>query len=60
MTAQAANVLLSYTWLVVTLFGPCLPVLNALAALLVKIYSVLLFSSDLQLLPVEDGHEHRE
>eukprot|EP00971_Amphidinium_carterae_P110882 2196539-Amphidinium_carterae.1 len=35
--------LLSYAWLVVTLFGPCLPVLCALLAMFATIYSVLLF-----------------
>eukprot|EP00971_Amphidinium_carterae_P160277 3177421-Amphidinium_carterae.1 len=44
MTLRAANVLLRYTWLVVALFGPCLPVLTAQTVLLVNIYSVLLFA----------------
>eukprot|EP00971_Amphidinium_carterae_P055103 1085830-Amphidinium_carterae.1 len=52
-----ASVLLSYTWLVVTLFGPCLPITNALIALMLKIYSALLFGSQLQILHMPDGHE---
>eukprot|EP00971_Amphidinium_carterae_P292644 5809643-Amphidinium_carterae.1 len=45
MTSTDASVLLNYAWLVVALFGPSLPMLNILIALLVKIYSVLLFAS---------------
>eukprot|EP00971_Amphidinium_carterae_P026312 519037-Amphidinium_carterae.1 len=43
MKLQDANVLLSYVWLVVTLFGPCYPLLAVLLACVVKIYFVLLF-----------------
>eukprot|EP00971_Amphidinium_carterae_P155493 3083643-Amphidinium_carterae.1 len=35
---------------VVTLFGPCLPILSSLIALLAKIYSILLFGSNAHLL----------
>eukprot|EP00971_Amphidinium_carterae_P063157 1249822-Amphidinium_carterae.1 len=58
MTLRAANVLLSYTWLLLVLFGPCLPVLNALMALLSIIYSILLFGSDPQLVDLGKSPEH--
>eukprot|EP00971_Amphidinium_carterae_P243383 4832754-Amphidinium_carterae.1 len=54
MTLRSANVLLTYTWLVVLLCGPCLPILSALVALLAKIHSVLLFGSDLNLLDMDE------
>eukprot|EP00971_Amphidinium_carterae_P266931 5294721-Amphidinium_carterae.1 len=57
MTQKDASLMLSYTWLVVTLFGPCLPILNALAALLVKIYSVLLFCFRLEMLDMHPSPE---
>eukprot|EP00971_Amphidinium_carterae_P285638 5671427-Amphidinium_carterae.1 len=44
---RAATVLLSFTWLVAALLGPCFPILNALLAVLAKIYSVLLFGPDM-------------
>eukprot|EP00971_Amphidinium_carterae_P261321 5184225-Amphidinium_carterae.1 len=56
MTPGVASVLLSYTWLVATLFGPCLPILNALLALFAMIYSVLLFGSDVEILGMSDSH----
>eukprot|EP00971_Amphidinium_carterae_P115932 2296293-Amphidinium_carterae.1 len=34
MTLTDSHVLLNFLWLVVTLFGPCLPILNCLIALL--------------------------
>eukprot|EP00971_Amphidinium_carterae_P222252 4411581-Amphidinium_carterae.1 len=43
MTLRDSYVLLKFSWLVVALFGPCLPVLNTLIALLEHIYSILLF-----------------
>eukprot|EP00971_Amphidinium_carterae_P141779 2808557-Amphidinium_carterae.1 len=55
MTLQAANVLLSYTWLVVTVFGPCLPILNALIAAFVNIYCLLFFGLDLGLLDTKQS-----
>eukprot|EP00971_Amphidinium_carterae_P225825 4479114-Amphidinium_carterae.1 len=58
MTLQASSVLLKLLWLVVTLFGPCLPVLNVLIALLANIYSILLFGTDAQLLDVRETEEH--
>eukprot|EP00971_Amphidinium_carterae_P036672 720763-Amphidinium_carterae.1 len=57
MTLKHARVLLSYTWLVITLFGVCLPILNLLVVLLAKIHAFLLFASDSPLL---DMHESRE
>eukprot|EP00971_Amphidinium_carterae_P195500 3879674-Amphidinium_carterae.1 len=46
MKLQDSHVLLKFSWLVVTLFGPCLPVLHTLIALLANIYSILLFGTD--------------
>eukprot|EP00971_Amphidinium_carterae_P027619 544067-Amphidinium_carterae.1 len=46
MPMRASDVTLRFTWVVVALFGPSLPVLSALIALLSKIYFVLLFGSD--------------
>eukprot|EP00971_Amphidinium_carterae_P324364 6445948-Amphidinium_carterae.1 len=48
MTLKATYVLLKFVWLVVTLFGPCLPILNTLIAVLVNIHSILLFGTDFQ------------
>eukprot|EP00971_Amphidinium_carterae_P326439 6457223-Amphidinium_carterae.1 len=48
MTLVDAHVLLKLSWLVVTLFGPCLPILHALIAMLANIYSILLFGTDTQ------------
>eukprot|EP00971_Amphidinium_carterae_P107337 2126502-Amphidinium_carterae.1 len=45
MTLQSANVLLTYTWLILALYGPCLPVLNGLIFCLAKVYILLLFGS---------------
>eukprot|EP00971_Amphidinium_carterae_P239263 4749808-Amphidinium_carterae.1 len=58
MTLQGSYVLLKLLWLVVTLFGPCLPILNALSALIANIYSILLFNTDAQLLDVKETVEH--
>eukprot|EP00971_Amphidinium_carterae_P321810 6396774-Amphidinium_carterae.1 len=58
MKLHSASALLSYTWLLVTLFGPCLPILNGLLALLVKIYYFLLFGSDLELLHMTRTQKH--
>eukprot|EP00971_Amphidinium_carterae_P189678 3765065-Amphidinium_carterae.1 len=58
MTLKGSYVLLKFSWLVVTLFGPCLPILNALIALLVNIYSILLFGTGTQVLDVKETEEH--
>eukprot|EP00971_Amphidinium_carterae_P126375 2503701-Amphidinium_carterae.1 len=58
MTLQASYVLLKLLWLVVTLFGPCLPVLNVLIALIANIYSILLFSTYAKILDVKETEEH--
>eukprot|EP00971_Amphidinium_carterae_P010568 208857-Amphidinium_carterae.1 len=52
-----AKVVLSYTWLTVALFGPCLPILNALLAFLPKLFSVIHFDCDLQLLDTSIGQK---
>eukprot|EP00971_Amphidinium_carterae_P348437 6490487-Amphidinium_carterae.3 len=57
ITLQASYVLLKFLWLVVTLFGPCLPILNTLIALLAHIYSILLFGTDAQVLDVKEIQE---
>eukprot|EP00971_Amphidinium_carterae_P012382 243586-Amphidinium_carterae.1 len=59
MTLQATYALLKLSWLVVTLFGPCLPILHALIALLVNIYSILLFHTDAHVLDVKCTEEQR-
>eukprot|EP00971_Amphidinium_carterae_P175362 3476161-Amphidinium_carterae.1 len=48
MTLEASYALLKFVWLVVALFGPCLPILNTLIAMLANIYSILLFGTDAQ------------
>eukprot|EP00971_Amphidinium_carterae_P341693 6480635-Amphidinium_carterae.1 len=53
MTLDASNVVLRFTWLVVAVFGPSLPVLNVLVYFLSKIYPVLLFESDSKVLEVD-------
>eukprot|EP00971_Amphidinium_carterae_P197054 3911141-Amphidinium_carterae.1 len=58
MTLQASYVLLKLLWLVMTLFGPCLPILNALIALLANIYPILLFGTDAAILDVKEIEEH--
>eukprot|EP00971_Amphidinium_carterae_P346127 6487416-Amphidinium_carterae.1 len=58
MTLQASYVLLKFSWLVVTLFGPCLPILNTLIALLANIYSFLLFGTAGQVLDVKETEAH--
>eukprot|EP00971_Amphidinium_carterae_P006996 138581-Amphidinium_carterae.1 len=50
MTLEAAGVVLQFGWVVVALFGPSLPVLNVLIAFMSKLYSVLLFGSDSDIL----------
>eukprot|EP00971_Amphidinium_carterae_P126158 2499194-Amphidinium_carterae.1 len=50
MKLEGSHVLLTFSWLTVTMFGPCLPILNTLIALLTNIYSILLFGSNAQLL----------
>eukprot|EP00971_Amphidinium_carterae_P143839 2850438-Amphidinium_carterae.1 len=57
MTVQASYVVLKFVWLVVTLFGPCLPILNTLIALLANIYSILLFGTAAQVLDVKETAE---
>eukprot|EP00971_Amphidinium_carterae_P228928 4541653-Amphidinium_carterae.1 len=59
MTLEGSHVLLKFSWLVVTLFGPCLPILNALIALLVNIYCILLFGCDAEFLYVKTSEAHR-
>eukprot|EP00971_Amphidinium_carterae_P017536 345367-Amphidinium_carterae.1 len=58
ITLQDSNVLLKLLWLVMTLFGPCLQILNALIAMLANIYSILLFGTDAQILDVKETEEH--
>eukprot|EP00971_Amphidinium_carterae_P248042 4925008-Amphidinium_carterae.1 len=58
MTLQASYVMLKFSWLVLTLFGPCVPVLNTLIALLSNIYSILLFGTDAQVLHAKETEEH--
>eukprot|EP00971_Amphidinium_carterae_P029876 587774-Amphidinium_carterae.1 len=47
---QSSDVTLRFAWVVVALLGPTLPVLSALVALLSKIYFVLFFGSDSEVL----------
>eukprot|EP00971_Amphidinium_carterae_P189925 3770254-Amphidinium_carterae.1 len=58
MRLESSHALLKFSWLMVTLFGPCLPILNTLAALLVNIYSILLFGCDSQLLDLKETNKH--
>eukprot|EP00971_Amphidinium_carterae_P230009 4565158-Amphidinium_carterae.1 len=58
MKLQASYVLLKFSWLVMTLFGPCLPILSTLIALLVNIYSILLFGTNAQVLDVKETEDH--
>eukprot|EP00971_Amphidinium_carterae_P342785 6482211-Amphidinium_carterae.2 len=58
MTLTDSQVLLMFLWLVVALFGPCLPILHALIALLANIYSILLFGTDRQFLYVKETAAH--
>eukprot|EP00971_Amphidinium_carterae_P153446 3042150-Amphidinium_carterae.1 len=58
MKLQASYVLLKLLWLVLILFGPCLPILDALIALLANIYSILLFGTDAQILDVKETEDH--
>eukprot|EP00971_Amphidinium_carterae_P200101 3971321-Amphidinium_carterae.1 len=57
MTLEGSHVLLKFLWLVVILFGPCLPILNSLITLLASVYSILLFGTNAQLLAVDVTHE---
>eukprot|EP00971_Amphidinium_carterae_P026233 517318-Amphidinium_carterae.1 len=50
VTVEKSDVVLRFAWVVVALFGPSIPVLNVLIALLSKIYFVLLFGSDVEVL----------
>eukprot|EP00971_Amphidinium_carterae_P237572 4716114-Amphidinium_carterae.1 len=59
MTLESANVLLKFLWLVVALFGPCLPILHALIALLANIYAILLFSTDTPFLYAKETEENK-
>eukprot|EP00971_Amphidinium_carterae_P128616 2547598-Amphidinium_carterae.1 len=58
MRLDASDALLRFTWVVVALFGSSLPILNALIVLLVKIYSVLLFSSNSKVLDMRAVEQH--
>eukprot|EP00971_Amphidinium_carterae_P334401 6469675-Amphidinium_carterae.1 len=58
MTLGNSYVLLKFLWLVVTLFGPCLPILNTLIALSANIYCILLFGTDFQVLDLKETEEH--
>eukprot|EP00971_Amphidinium_carterae_P309373 6147833-Amphidinium_carterae.1 len=58
MRLDTSDVVLRFAWVVVALFGPSLPILNALIALLSKIYPVLLFGSDSEMLDMRDGSYH--
>eukprot|EP00971_Amphidinium_carterae_P118016 2338098-Amphidinium_carterae.1 len=58
MSLESAHALLQLSWLVMTLFGPCLPILNTLIALLTNIYSILLFGCDSHLLDLKETNEH--
>eukprot|EP00971_Amphidinium_carterae_P346899 6488652-Amphidinium_carterae.1 len=58
MKVTDAAVLLNYTWLILALFGPCLPLFNVLSVLLARIYFVLLFGCNLKML-VEDRNEQQ-
>eukprot|EP00971_Amphidinium_carterae_P074675 1475843-Amphidinium_carterae.1 len=58
MSLRSSFVLLKFSWLMVTLFGPCLPILNALIALLAKNYSILLFGCSPQILDMKETIEY--
>eukprot|EP00971_Amphidinium_carterae_P246337 4892757-Amphidinium_carterae.4 len=53
MRLRSSHVLLKFSWLVVTLFGPCLPLLNTLVALVANVYAILLFGCDAKVLHVK-------
>eukprot|EP00971_Amphidinium_carterae_P171222 3393894-Amphidinium_carterae.1 len=55
LTLEGSHVLLKFGWLVVILFGPCLPILNALSAVLVNVYSILLFGSERKFLDAREN-----
>eukprot|EP00971_Amphidinium_carterae_P001672 33602-Amphidinium_carterae.1 len=50
VSLRKSSVVLRFAWVVVAVFGPSIPLLNVLIALLAKIYSVLLFGSNSGLL----------
>eukprot|EP00971_Amphidinium_carterae_P292329 5803007-Amphidinium_carterae.1 len=52
---RSSDVTLRFAWAVLAVFGPSLPILNVLIAFLSKIYSILLFGSNLELLDMSDG-----
>eukprot|EP00971_Amphidinium_carterae_P347473 6489506-Amphidinium_carterae.1 len=58
MRLESSYVLLQFSWLMATLFGPCLPILNALIALNASIYSILLFGCDSELLDLSAPNKH--
>eukprot|EP00971_Amphidinium_carterae_P309624 6153307-Amphidinium_carterae.1 len=58
MALGETHVLLKVLWLVTTLCGPCLPILNALIAMLANIYPVLLFGTNTRLLDMHKTEEH--
>eukprot|EP00971_Amphidinium_carterae_P014643 289182-Amphidinium_carterae.1 len=58
MSVESSYVLLQFSWLMVTLFGPCLPILNTQVALLANIYCNLLFGCHSQLLDVKETLKH--
>eukprot|EP00971_Amphidinium_carterae_P123388 2443509-Amphidinium_carterae.1 len=58
MSLNHAHVLLIFLWLAVTLFGPCLPILHALIALLANVYYVVLFGTNAQVLDVREIKEN--
>eukprot|EP00971_Amphidinium_carterae_P049721 980174-Amphidinium_carterae.1 len=58
MSLESSYALLQLSCLVMTLFGPCLPILNTLIALLANIYSMLLFGCDWQILDWKETNEH--
>eukprot|EP00971_Amphidinium_carterae_P299521 5950970-Amphidinium_carterae.1 len=57
MTLRNSHVLLNCLWLAVALIWPCLPILHARIALLVNIYSILVFGTDAQILKVKETEE---
>eukprot|EP00971_Amphidinium_carterae_P052401 1031463-Amphidinium_carterae.1 len=58
MRLESSYALLKFLWLVVILFGPCLPILHALIALLANIYFILLFGTDTEFLYVKPNTAH--
>eukprot|EP00971_Amphidinium_carterae_P123894 2454056-Amphidinium_carterae.1 len=58
MSLESSHALLQFSWLVVTLFGPCLPILNTLIVLFANIYSFLLFGSHSGILVLKETDEN--